>query len=251
MENKLTWARSSDVYYIIEDANRKRCWNGLLNYRNLSGEELAEADLSSFLSNFEGAMKIKGNYDLQHFAKMHKYIWEDLYPWAGNLRNYVVVKRESILEGKSVNYCPPENINNNFELFIEPLLNKHLKEKSIEEQVEIISNAYHGIWQTHCFPEGNTRLTTIFVISALRKSGIKLDVDYLTDRNLNLRDTLSIYSTFQNEMMKPFETIIKNALSPISKRESVKIPEKILYNKYIKKFVTNSKSKNEEKEMEL
>lgn len=222
----LKWARSSDVYKIEHDQNGCAHWGEILHLKK-SKEELIEQDLACFMANFEKAIKIKGKYDLEHFARIHNCIFGEIYPWAGMCRNYGVQKREKCLSGASVDYCSPEFIQNSFNLYVEPLLADNLKKKDVVEQTKIISSSLQGIWQTHCFPEGNTRSTIIFVKKILKDRGINFDVEYLKSEKDIYRRALSFYSTGQDNLMKPLETIIYNALSKEKFREPVVIPERI------------------------
>lgn len=61
---------------------------------------------------------IKGNHDLQHWQKIHHYLFKDVYPWAGELR-----KIELFQEYGSP-YSKPEKIQDGFNNLVQPVLNK-------------------------------------------------------------------------------------------------------------------------------
>lgn len=43
-------------------------------------------------------------YDTEHFLKMHHFIFQDLYEWAGEPRIIAIFKEEDVLGGMSVEY---------------------------------------------------------------------------------------------------------------------------------------------------
>ena len=52
----------------------------------------------------------KGDYHTDHFLAMHKYIFQDIFDWAGEPRTIAIYKEEGILQGQSVEYSDPGDI---------------------------------------------------------------------------------------------------------------------------------------------
>ena len=68
--------------------------------------------LSQYERMFTGARLVdlikkplKGNFDLNHLKKIHHYIFQDVYPWAGELRRVNISKEILFCD---VNYIQPE-----------------------------------------------------------------------------------------------------------------------------------------------
>ena len=53
---------------------------------------------------------LKGDYHTDHFLAMHKYIFQDIFDWAGEPRTIAIYKEEGILQGQSVEYSDPGDI---------------------------------------------------------------------------------------------------------------------------------------------
>ena len=53
---------------------------------------------------------IKGNFDLDHLCRMHDYIFQDLYDWAGQPRIINIEKSEPVLGGISIEYSDFQDI---------------------------------------------------------------------------------------------------------------------------------------------
>ena len=53
---------------------------------------------------------VLGNFDLAHYAAIHKRLFGEIYAWAGENRSIDLWKPEIVLQGKSVAYSPPAAI---------------------------------------------------------------------------------------------------------------------------------------------
>jgi cell filamentation protein len=47
---------------------------------------------------------IEGHYDLSHLCRLHQYIFQDIFEWAGDIRKINMEKAEKVLGGLSVEY---------------------------------------------------------------------------------------------------------------------------------------------------
>lgn len=71
--------------------NRQTLNDAEVDYVSLRLRELAENTL-------------EGDYSIEHLAGMHKYIFQDIYEWAGKIRTINIEKEEPALGGLSVEY---------------------------------------------------------------------------------------------------------------------------------------------------
>ena len=46
--------------------------------------------------------KLDGDYHTEYFFKMHEYIFQDLFEWAGQPRNISIYKEEDVIGGQSI-----------------------------------------------------------------------------------------------------------------------------------------------------
>ncbi len=53
---------------------------------------------------------LPGEYNTEHLLRMHHYIFQDLYEWAGEPRIIAIYKEEDVLGGMSVEYSDPFDI---------------------------------------------------------------------------------------------------------------------------------------------
>jgi fido (protein-threonine AMPylation protein) len=56
--------------------------------------------------------ELDGDYHTEYFFKMHEYIFQDLFEWAGQPRNISIYKEEDVIGGQSIEYSDPFDIVN-------------------------------------------------------------------------------------------------------------------------------------------
>lgn len=76
----------------------------ILNIKDKKTLDDAEADYVSLRLREVAEKPLPGNYNIEHLSKMHRYIFQDLYEWAGEFRTINIEKEEPALGGLSVEY---------------------------------------------------------------------------------------------------------------------------------------------------
>ena len=89
-----------DPYVLPGTAILKNKFN-LTTQRDLDD---AEADFASLRLRELAQNPIAGDYGVRHYLAFHRYIFQDLYEWAGKPRKMNIVKEEPALGGLSVEY---------------------------------------------------------------------------------------------------------------------------------------------------
>ena len=138
---------------------------------------------------------------INHLKYIHKYLFEDIYDFAGKFRKYNFSKREIVLKGDSALYGDYKNLEEclKYDLNIEK--NKNYKEMSIDEIIKSIVEFTSNIWQAHPFEEGNTRTTAIFIQEYLKKMNFKIDNSLFKDKSIYYRNAL-VRSNYHNDGVK-------------------------------------------------
>ena len=131
---------------------------------------------------------------------IHKYLFKDIYDFAGNYRNYNITKKEDILNGDTVK-----------KEFDYSKLNK-------DELIKHIAKFTSSIWQVHPFGEGNTRTTAVFIEKYLNNMGFNVNNNMFKEHSLYFRNALvrsnygniprGIYPTFDYLVMF-FENLLQ------------------------------------------
>ena len=87
--------------YLYEDCDVLK---NLLDIKDKSLLDEAEADFVTFRLKEIALTPLKGEYDYDHMLKMHKYIFQDIFEWAGQQRKLNIYKEEPVLGGLSIEY---------------------------------------------------------------------------------------------------------------------------------------------------
>ncbi|MCR5719857.1 MAG: Fic family protein [Lachnospiraceae bacterium] len=179
--------------YLYEDVNVLR------NKLNIKSQEVldgAEADYVS-LRLKELVMKpLKGDYCTDHFLKMHKMIFQDIYDWAGIPRIISIYKEEDVLGGMSVEYSDPFDI---IEDLHHALNNMKSKEWDLEQRgksAKCFCDSLAELWKVHPFREGNTRTAITFCCQYVDELGFNINRELFEKNARYVRTALVAYNAF-------------------------------------------------------
>lgn len=129
----------------------------LINKLGITNSELlrqAEADIT--IVRLKEILESEDfTYGYESYLKLHQQMFQDIYPFAGELRKIDMQKSERILSGFPMIFGDKSQISKQ--------LRKVFKEKEInfeaskEEIVAQLVDFMSSIWEIHLFREGNTR----------------------------------------------------------------------------------------------
>lgn len=166
------------------------------NQKDINNNEL-ECDFVSMrivellsLDNFE--------LSVDYLKYIHKYLFQDIYDFAGEFRKIDFSKHEKILNNDSVAYGESKTLNESLEYDIAKEKEKNYKDMSIVEVIKNITDFTSSIWQVHPFREGNTRTTAVFIEKYLISLGYKVDNSLFKDKSVYFRNALVRSNYFNN-----------------------------------------------------
>jgi fido (protein-threonine AMPylation protein)/DNA-binding transcriptional ArsR family regulator len=162
------------------------------------------------------------------YISMHRRLFQDIYKFAGKIRDYNITKQEWVLNGETVLYGSAESLKATLEYDFEQEKKFSFKGLSQQEVIEHIAHFISYLWQIHVFGEGNTRTTAIFLIKYLRTFGFKVNNDLFAEHSWYFRNALvranyrnhakNIHST--NEfLLRFFENLILDENHILKNRE--------------------------------
>ncbi len=114
MDNKYKYTYEKTADYCYKDTNV------LINKLSITDDEdlfNAERELVSLRTYELNEKPLKGDFDFQYLKDIHKYLFQDVYRWAGDIRNCNITKQDL--------FCLTEHI----ESFGTDVFNKLKKEK--------------------------------------------------------------------------------------------------------------------------
>lgn len=121
---------------------------------------------------------IQGKFDLAHLKAIHRYLFEDVYPWAGEIRTI------SISKGNSM-FALPLRIEPEAEkLFKQLKQENYLRNLPLEKMVERLAFYFAEINVLHPFREGNGRTQRAFIMQLAHQAGYLLDFSSLSPEEM-------------------------------------------------------------------
>ena len=140
------------------------------------------------------------NFELSidYLKYVHKYLFQDVYKFAGIFRKVDFSKHERILNNDSVAYGDYKLLEQSLNYDITLEKNKNYKKINIVDVINNITNFSSRIWQIHPFREGNTRTTALFIEKYLVSLGYNVDNTLFKDKSVYFRNALVRSNYFNN-----------------------------------------------------
>ncbi len=142
----------------------------------------------------------ENNFELSidYLKYVHKYLFQDVYEFAGEFRNVDFSEHERILNNDLVAYGDHELLEQSLDYDITLEKNKNYNEMNIVDVINNITDFSSSIWQIHPFREGNTRTTAIFIEKYLVSLGYNVDNTLFKDKSVYFRNALVRSNYFNN-----------------------------------------------------
>lgn len=123
---------------------------------------------------------IKGSFDFEHYKAIHKYLFDDIYEWAGKIRTVDISK-------KGTNFAKHAEIEHLAAACFARLKSKnYFIGQKFEEYAENIVDFYCTTNMLHPFREGNGRTQRIFISQLVRLSEYEINFSNIDTDDLML-----------------------------------------------------------------
>lgn len=153
--------------------------NVLINKLNIKSQDelvVAEREITSLKIAIAKSQQIKGNFDFEHLKKIHKFIFEDIYSWAGCLRNVNI--------SKGNRFCLTDNL----ETYGNSIFEKLKADNYLIDYRGSIPHAlaYYlsEINVLHPFREGNGRAQRLFAEYLANNAGYAVDFSNVSEKDM-------------------------------------------------------------------
>ena len=132
-----------------------------------------------------------GDFDFKHLCETHRWIFQDIYDWAGTQRTINVEKPEPALGGReSIEYEKILNIEASVSAILKKMQETEWGKLSLDERASQFSIDVANLWKVHPFREGNTRTTIIFCCQFAEDKGFLLDRELFAKYSAYVRTAL-------------------------------------------------------------
>lgn len=163
-------------YYRKEITQSIYCYEGtevLINKEHIkNAEDLAryESDITMLRQyELEHENSFKGRFGVAHLKKIHKYIFQDIYPFAGKYRVEDMWKDQTF-------FCKTEYIEENLTTLLEAIKQEnYLRELDIDVFSTRIAYYMSEMNMIHPFREGNGRTIREFMRQLALRAGYEID----------------------------------------------------------------------------
>jgi len=162
----------------------------LLGIKDADELERAEADITYLrFYDIDGMIQLP-TFDFGRLLAIHKYIFSDIYEWAGTIRTIPMVKGERVLGGDTIRYSQPDDIERDCNIVLKRLNSTDWSLLGIHETAERFASCIAELWQVHPFREGNTRTIVTFATQFAETHGFRMDKTLLKISAAYVRDAL-------------------------------------------------------------
>lgn len=131
---------------------------------------------------------------------IHRRLFDGVFSYAGQIRQYNITKREWVLKGDTVTYAAWNSIKDTLDYDFATEKQYSYAGLSVEQCVKHLAKFASDIWQIHPFCEGNTRATAVFMIKYMKTFGFKVNNDAFEKNSWYFRNALvrANYNDLQN-----------------------------------------------------
>ena len=177
----------------------------------------AEADYVSMRLRELAMNPLEGEYDEAHYFRMHHYIFQDIYEWAGAARRVNIEKSEDILGGMSVEYSDVVDVVKDVRYCLTKLNEVKWNDLSQQAVIERFSDLLALLWKIHAFREGNTRTTITFMCQYADAKIKEINRTLFEENSAYVRTALVAYNAYfadgSNFQKKEYlQNIVRDAL---------------------------------------
>jgi len=173
---------NKDYNYEYEHDDRY-CYKGSnvlknkLNIKDSYELNVAEREITSLRMMDAKINSIKGNFDFKHLCAIHKYLFGDLFKWAGEIRWVNIAKGNM--------FCNYEFIQANADELFKKLKNENFLKDTSKNEVSIRLAYYLSeINVLHPFREGNGRTQRLFIEYLAESIGYRIDFSEVTEKEM-------------------------------------------------------------------
>lgn len=194
--------------YLYEDMPVLRNKLDIRNEKTLDRIEAEQSRMNMMLMYERGFQ----DFSPEGLRTIHKFLFGDIYEWAGEYRLINIEKREKLLAGRSIWYSNDEDIPNDLQNAFDELYIRPWEEYDREEFVSALSHTFPKIWQVHPFREGNTRTVVMMMTFFVEHYGYAMDQELLAASAGYVRDSFVMASLDQFSEFEHLEKILLDAV---------------------------------------
>lgn len=179
----------------------------LLNIKNDDALRIAETALTTRRCAQLQISPIHGKFDFAHLRAIHKHIFQDVYPWAGQIRNGDIAKGNTL-------FCLSQNIST----YAEEVFSSYYQDcfsarDDIQAFAHVFTDHYADVNCLHPFREGNGRTQREFARELCFACGYVFNLAHVNQKNMISASASAYYGNTTK-----LEQIFEQALEPVNSK---------------------------------
>lgn len=189
------------------NSSTDNCYEGttcLINKLNIRDEKIlteVEGRITFAKSSTLEKEPISSTFDFEHYKAIHKYLFDDLYDWAGQIRTVNLSKKGTLFANadeieRIADACFKRLADNNF-----------FRDMDFNDFVENIVDFYCVTNDLHPFREGNGRVQRIFIAQLIRFN--EYDIDF---NNINTDELMMATIQAANGVSDSLKDIFRSSI---------------------------------------
>ncbi|MBQ8156753.1 Fic family protein [Candidatus Saccharibacteria bacterium] len=192
----LSYEYERDDFYCYPDSKTLRNKLGIKDEKTLDDAEREITGLKAveFVSN-----PFPEKLDFNYIKKLHKFLFQDIYDWAGEIRTIDISKGNI--------FCQHELIEINAEVLLNELESEHYLVDTSDNMAERLAYYLGDLNSIHPFREGNGRVQRLFIAELARRAGYSLDFSNISPREMIIASDEAFRHNYE-----PLEEIIQKSL---------------------------------------
>ena len=159
-----------------------------------------EADYTSLRLRELTENPLTGCYDLSHLKRLHRYLFQDLYDWAGEFRRINIEKEEPVLGGLSVEYADHNKITEQVTSCLQQMTQRSWHQMQPTEFAQHFCFDMASLWKIHPFREGNTRTVITFCCQFAENQQLAIRREIFEENSVYMRAALVAYNAVFHDL---------------------------------------------------
>ena len=186
----------------------KYCYKNKLNITDGKIFNKKELEITDYKLSIINKSNIQKTYDINHYLSIHKFLFDDIYSFAGELRDENIYKSRAPYKEGVMPFCEIPFIKKTLIYTLSEMNQNYIKIKNREDLLKFLAHYYLELNIIHPFREGNGRTLNVFTkeyVERINKDkGFNFVLDYdmdeetkeLSKKSTRLDDEVLAYKVF-------------------------------------------------------